>query len=83
MPETPSPRRGRRRSAPPIAPHARAKELVEIIAKGLARLASGTSNPPEESAGEGLELPEHAALSVPAGEHPAANAPKAGERHDR
>jgi hypothetical protein len=50
---------------------------VDLIATGLTRIVAAPMPdiPPEESGGDGLELPEHAALSVvargPTGEHPA------------
>lgn len=90
MPETSSPRRERRRSAPIIDPRTRRRELIDLLATGLARIAAGPPSPnmpPEESRGDGLELPPHAALSVvprvPTGEYPEANAGKFGERHGR
>ena len=80
MPDRPhaaAARRGRRRSAPEINPSTRRREILDIIAAGLARIAAAPppDMPPQESGGDGLELPEHAALSVvargPTGEHPA------------
>ncbi|QYK49112.1 MAG: hypothetical protein KF838_04495 [Phycisphaeraceae bacterium] len=70
-----------------VDPRTRRRELVDLIATGLVRIAGApTANmPPEDYPGDGLELPEHAALSVvargPTGEHPEANAGKAGEQH--
>lgn len=90
MPETSSPRRERRRSVPTIDPRTRKRELIDLLATDLARIAAGPSSPnmpPEEARGDGLELPPHAALGVvalvPTGGYPEANAGKFGERHDR
>ncbi|MCW5775351.1 MAG: hypothetical protein KIS87_02750 [Phycisphaeraceae bacterium] len=83
----PAARRPRRRADSFADPRTRRRELVDLIAAGLARIAAAPTSdmPPEESGGDGLELPEHAALSVvargPTGEHPSGNAGKAGEQH--
>ena len=72
----PAARRPRRRADPFADPRTRRRELVDLIAAGLARIAAAPTPdmPPEDSAGDGLELSEHAALSVvargPRGEHP-------------
>lgn len=82
-------RRGRRCAAPDIDPRTRRGEILDIIAAGLARVAAGPAPdmPPQESCGDGLELAEHAALSVvargPTGERPLAGAGDAGEQHGR
>ncbi len=89
MPDSaaPPPRRRRRFPAPIADPRARHLELVDLMATGLERvvLAPETSDisPPEESRGDGLELPEHAALSVsarfPGGERRGPNEIKHGD----
>ena len=87
MPDPLPSRRERRRSAPIVDPRARQHELLDIIASGLARLASeplaSDISEPKESRGDGLELPQHAALSVsarfPAGERRGRNGLKRGE----
>lgn len=90
MPDRPhaaAARRGRRQSAPEIDQRTRRREILDIIAAGLARIAAGPAPdmPPQESGGDGLELSEHAALSVvargPTGERPVASAGDAGEQH--
>jgi hypothetical protein len=80
-------RRERRRSAPIVDPHTCQHKLLDIIASGLARLASETLasdiSAPKESRGDGLELPQHAALSVsarfPGGERRGPNEIKRGD----
>jgi hypothetical protein len=87
MPDPLPSRRERRRAAPIVDPRTRQHELLDIIASGLARLASepraSDISAPKESRGDGLELPEHAALSVsarfPAGERRGRNGLKRGE----
>lgn len=84
----PAARRPRCRTDISADPRTRRRELVDLIATGLARIAGTPTSdmPPEESSGDGVELPEHAALSVvdrgPTGEHSVANVDKAGEQHD-
>jgi hypothetical protein len=87
MPDPLPSRRERRRSVPFVDPRARQHELLDIIASGLARLVSelhaSDISTPKESCGDGLELPQHAALSksarFPAGERRGRNGLKRGE----
>ncbi|MCW5766812.1 MAG: hypothetical protein KIT68_12655 [Phycisphaeraceae bacterium] len=84
---TPAARRLRCRADAFADPRTRRRELVDLIATGLARIAGAPTldMPREDSHGDGLELPDHAALSVvargPTGEHPLGTAGKAGEQH--
>lgn len=87
MPDPLPSRREPRRSAPIVDPRTRQHELLDIISSGLARLAAeplaSDISAPKESRGEGLELSQHAALSVsarfPAGERRGRNGLKRGE----
>lgn len=87
MPEARPPRRKRCPPAPTVDPHTRQHEIVNLMAAGLERLAlrdeSSDISAPEESRGDGLELPRHAALSVsarfPGGERRGPNEIKRGE----
>jgi len=71
MPEARPPRRKRCPDAPTVDPRTRQHELVDLMAAGLERLAlrdeSSDISANQESRGDGLELPRHAALSVSAG----------------
>jgi hypothetical protein len=70
MPEARPPRRPRHPSAPVVDSRNRRSELVDLMAAGLERLVlapeSSDISAPKESRGDGLELPQHAALSVSA-----------------
>ena len=71
MPEARPPKWKRCLPAPTVAPRTRQHELVDLMAAGLERLAlrdeSSDISANQESRGDGLELPRHAALSVSAG----------------
>jgi len=71
MPEARPPRRKRCPPAPTVDPHTHQHEIVNLMAAGLERLAlrdeSSDISANQESRGDGLELPRHAALSVSAG----------------
>jgi len=87
MPEARPPKRKRCPPAPTVDPRTRQDELVDLMAAGLERLAlrdeSSDISVNEESRGDGLELPRHAALSVsarfPGGERRRPNEIKRGE----
>lgn len=73
MPDTappPPPRRKRHPSAPVVDTRTRHRELVDLMAAGLERVVlapeSSDISTPEDSRGDGLELSQHAALSVTA-----------------
>jgi hypothetical protein len=70
MPEAHPPRRPGHPSAPVVDSRTRHRELVDIMAAGLERVVlapeSGDISAPKESRADGLELPQHAALSVSA-----------------
>ena len=69
-PVPPPPRRKRHPSAPVVDSRIRHRELVDLMAAGLERVVltseSSDISTPKESCGDGLELPQHAALSVSA-----------------
>jgi len=87
MPEARPPKRKRCLPAPTVDPRTRQHELVDLMAAGLERLAlrdeSSDISVNEESRGDGLELPRHAALSVsprlPGSERRGPNELKRGE----
>ena len=86
-PAEPPPRRKRHPSSPVVDFRTRHRELVDLMAAGLERVVMSTESSdisaPKESRGDGLELPQHAALSVsarfPAGERRGRNGLKRGE----
>lgn len=81
------PRRRRRSFAPVVDPRSRHRELVDLMATGLERVVLAPEfsdiSTPEDSRGDGLELPPHAALSVsarfPGGERRGPNEIKRGD----
>jgi hypothetical protein len=63
----------------------RTHAVIEFVAAAVVRLVKRASPPDiaaEKSCLIELELPPHASLSVPAGEDPALDAIKVGERHE-
>ena len=88
MPDpSPPPPRRRRFPAPVADPSLRHRQLVDLMATAIERVVlapeSSDISAPEESCGDGLELPRHAALSVsarfPGGERRGPNEIKRGD----